>query len=659
MVMFDSLYSVALPDDTAKTKGETPVHRYPTAVAGLTLCAPPDICTIYGAFRYRLSLDPDRQTMGQRPVLRAGGDHERKLKPILGAYEWLTYRQISEIVLELGAGLSKLQRPNEPPRVVIYAPTSRQWTLCMLACYSQGMQVVTAYDTLGDDGLVHAMNETKAQIVFAKADQLPTLKRVSSRIASVHTIVYYSDAYGMPPEAQDALQSIELDTVHIDSVRRLGREWPKDASPARSGSDTALIMYTSGSMGAPRGVLVAHGGILAVCGAIEELVPDVIDRATDRVLSYLPLSHVLAFFVETFCLYSGLAIGYGTPRTLSDDNVDGGIGDLRALRPAVMLGVPQVWAAMRANILRQVSQRPAAIQWLFHAAVEAKTWLSAWSLPTGLLDAVVFRRTRAATGGCLKIAITGGAQISAPVQKFIAAAICPMIHGYGLTEASGLVSVQIPGDLSLGNVGAPMPSIEVKLADVPEAGYFAANQQGEILVRGPSVFKGYLDNDELTRETVTEDGWLRTGDIGQWVQGGRLAVIDRIKNLIKLATGEYVALEALESAYAASAYVTHICVVADARMRRPCALVSLAEPLGGDVTADVVFTDLLSAGRAVGLPPPHMLAHICIDPESWTPENGLLTAANKLRRAAIYRRNEPRLLEMFELMERRGERLAK
>ncbi|KAJ2686272.1 long-chain fatty acid-CoA ligase [Coemansia spiralis] len=656
--MFNAFYSVTLPD-TAPSKDETLVHRYPTAVAGLTLCAPPNITTVFGAFKYRLSLDPDRQTMGQRPVLRAG-DHERKLKPILGPYEWLTYRQINEIVLELGAGLSKLLKPSEPSRVVIYAPTSQQWTLCMLACYSQGMQVVTAYDTLGDDGLVHAMNETRAQIIFAKADQLPTLQRVSSRIASVHTIVYYSDAYGMPAAAQDALQSIgrAAMAMDMDSVRRLGREWPRDASPALSGSETALVMYTSGSTGAPRGVLVAHGGILAVCGAIEELVPDVIDRAADRVLSYLPLSHVLAFFVETFCLYSGLAIGYGTPRTLSDDNVDGGLGDLRALRPAVMLGVPQVWAAMRANILRQVAQRPAAIQWLFHAAVEAKTWLSAWRLPTGLLDAVVFRRTRAATGGCLKIAITGGAQISAPVQKFIAAAICPMIHGYGLTEASGLVSVQIPGDLSLGNVGAPMPSVEVKLVDVPEAGYFAANQQGEILVRGPSVFQGYLDNEALTRDTVTEDGWLRTGDVGQWVAGGRLAVIDRIRNLIKLATGEFVALEALESAYAASAYVAHMCVIADARMRRPCALVSLAEPLGGGVTADMVFADLLSAGRAAGLPPPHLLAHIRIDPEPWTPENGLLTAANKLRRAAIRRRNESQLLDMFELMERRGERLA-
>ncbi|KAJ2405948.1 long-chain fatty acid-CoA ligase [Coemansia sp. RSA 2531] len=125
-----------------------------------------------------------------------------------------------------------------------------------------------------------------------------------------------------------------------------------------------------------------------------------------------------------------------------------------------------------------------------------------------------------------------------------------------------------------------------------------------------------------------------------------------------MATGEFVALEALESAYAVSAHVAHICVVADARMRRPCALVSLTEQTTHNVTADMVYNDLLAAGRLAGLSPPHMLAHIRIDPEPWTPENGLLTAANKLRRSAIHKRNESSLQAMFELMDRRGERLS-
>ncbi|KAJ2744921.1 long-chain fatty acid-CoA ligase [Coemansia sp. BCRC 34301] len=622
------VYSVEIPGSA--TAGETPVHRYPTATTGLTTCAPPDVCTVYGAFKHRLALDPDRQTMGQRRILSTGSASH---KPVLGDYEWLTYRQINEITLELGSGLAKLTKGGEKKRVVIYAPTSRQWTLCMLACYSQGMQVVTAYDTLGDEGLVQAMNETEAQIVFAHACQLPTLQRVADRIATVHTAIYYGN------DMEYGTGMLPITALELDAVRQLGRAWPSDPCPAQSGQETALVMYTSGSTGAPRGALISHGGILSVCGAIEQLVPDIIDRANDRVLSYLPLSHVLAFFVETYCLYSGLAIGYGTPRTLADDGES--IGDLRALRPAVMLGVPQVWAAMRAGILRQVSLKPTLVQWLFHAAVEAKAWLSKWGLPTGLLDSVVFRRTRNGTGGCLKIAITGGAQISAPMQKFIASAVCPMIHGYGLTEASGLVAVQLPGDTSLGNVGSPVPSVEIKLVDVPSAGYWAANQQGEICVRGPSVFQGYIDG----TGGVGVDGWLHTGDVGEWVHGGRLAVIDRIRNLVKMASGEFVALEALESAYAGCAYVAYICVIADARLRRPCALVSLAEP---NVPNSLVMDGLLEAGRAAGLPYQHMLAHIRVDPEPWTPENGMLTAACKLRRAAIHQRNAALLKEMYD-----------
>ncbi|KAJ2474565.1 long-chain fatty acid-CoA ligase, partial [Coemansia sp. RSA 2131] len=159
--------------------------------------------------------------------------------------------------------------------------------------------------------------------------------------------------------------------------------------------------------------------------------------------------------------------------------------------------------------------------------------------------------------------------------RFIAATVCPVIQGYGLTEASGLVTVQIPGNCSVYNVGAPVPSVEIKLVDAAVERYFARHSQGEIWVRGPSVFKGYLNAPDLTREIITSDGWLRTGDIGEWTSAGQLRVVDRRKNLIKLASGKYIALEALEAAYGTSQYVANVCVVASALMLRPCALVNV------------------------------------------------------------------------------------
>ncbi|KAJ2779038.1 long-chain fatty acid-CoA ligase [Coemansia javaensis] len=665
----DWLYSLCMPG-TGGGGGETATRRHPLAAAGgLIDSAPPGVGTVYDAFLYRLRVEPDKETMGRRRVLRvvdeARGDGRVWSRFELGDYEWTTYREAAQTTRALGAGLAELVAGGAP-RVAIHAPTSREWTLCMLACYSQAMQVVTAYDTLGDDGLAHAVAEAGASLLLVKADQLPAVARIAPRIRAVRAVVYYQDHYGMPPAACAALDAVRGQFAHVmamDDVEALGRARPRDVRVARR-EDTALVMYTSGTTGAPRGALIAHGGLLAICGAIHALVPAYIDYAHDRVLSYLPLSHVLAFFVETYCIYSGIKIGYGAPRTLTEANmVPGCPGDIRALRPAVMLGVPQVWNTIRATILRQVDQRPWAVRQLFHAAVELKTWLVRRGLPTGLLDCVVFKKTRAATGGRLKIAITGGAQINPHVQKLVAAAVCPMIHGYGLTEASGLVAVQIPGDTTLGNVGPPVPSVEMKLVDVPEAGYFARDGRGEVCVRGPSVFQGYLGDDPQAREAVTEDGWLRTGDIGEWTPRGQLAIIDRRKNLVKLVSGEYVALEALESAYSSSKYVTNICVVADAHMARPCAIVNMdpaavahwaaeARLCAADDVADsrpfreMVYGDLLAVARQCRLQRQQILADIRIDPDLWTPENGMLTAASKLRRAAIHKRNAKRLQEI-------------
>ncbi|KAJ2843027.1 long-chain fatty acid-CoA ligase, partial [Coemansia brasiliensis] len=365
---------------------ETEVHRYPTAIKGLTTRAPPDIETVYDAFQYRFKLEPDKLTMGRRQVLRVMEEAGGWRRVELGDYEWMTYRRINKVTRDLGAGLATL----DVKRVAIYAPTSREWTLTMLGCYSQGMEVVTAYDTLGEHGLAHAVRQAEAGVVVAKADQLPTIERVWEQSASF-AVVYFADAWGMPKAAEAALERLRergARVMTLDEVGALGRQHPRDLHVA-SGDDTALVMYTSGTTGEPKGALIGHRGLLAICGAIHQLVPDYIDYEYDRVLSYLPLSHVLAFFVETYCLYSGLAIGYGTPRTLADDGVVGGKGDLRALKPAVILGVPQVWHAIRAGILRQVAQRPRIVQMLFHGAVRLKTWLVQWGLPTWALDAVV------------------------------------------------------------------------------------------------------------------------------------------------------------------------------------------------------------------------------------------------------------------------------
>ncbi|KAJ1954911.1 long-chain fatty acid-CoA ligase [Dipsacomyces acuminosporus] len=489
-------------------------------------------------------------------------------------------------------------------------------------------------------------------------------------IKTVKHIIYYQDLYGMPKGCAEAIEKVKarFEIFTIDQVHKLGEENPAELNLA-DGDDIALVMYTSGSTGTPKGVLISHGGVMSVAGGIHEFIPPYIEYGHDCVLSYLPLSHVLAFFVDMYCLYSGIAIGYGSPRTLTDESVRECSGDIKALRPMVMLGVPQVWGTIRAGMLKQVDKSSWLVRKLFYGAVEIKNLLRDHHMPHSFLDNIVFKKTREATGGRLKFIITGGAPINKDVQRLMTAALAPMIQGFGMTEMSGLVSVQLPTDASLGNVGPPAPHVEVKLVDVPEANYFAKNGQGEIWLRGPSVFKGYLDNEEETRNTITEDGWVKTGDIGEWTDRGQLSIIDRKKNLVKLMNGEYIALEALESTYKNSLFINNICIFADSRMTQPCAIINIDENVIGRLADDagikynnpseiasnpdfikVVLADLQQVAKRNHLTKQETLCAVRIDAQLWAPENERLTPAMKLKRSDIRDYNKDKLSDMYAQM---------
>ncbi|KAJ1727091.1 long-chain fatty acid-CoA ligase, partial [Coemansia biformis] len=585
--------SVVYSNEVPQTGGahETPTRRHYQSPDRLVDCASPDITNVYAALLHGQATRPDMELLGKRDVLgmvsedkqvqhKVNGKMETTTKSWtyakLSEYKWMTYNQVVDYTTNVGAGFRKLGIEPCTGRVAIYAPTSREWQLCAFAAFSQSMQVVTAYDTLGESGVLLAMNQAKADAIFLKADQLPIMARIMGDVETVKHVIYFQDVYGMPAGCAEALEKVRSKfAVHtIDEVHDLGKANPVERQ-LPGDDDIALVMYTSGSTGSPKGVLIGHRGIMSVAGGIHLFIAPFVEFGTDIVLSYLPLSHVLSFFVDVYCVFSGLRLGYGTPRTLTDESVRECRGDIRELRPMVMLGVPQVWNTIRAGMLKQVNQSSWLVRKLFYGAVELKNTLRSHELPHHFLDSIVFKKTQDATGGRLKFVITGGAPINRNVQKLINAALCPMIQGYGMTEASGLLSVQLPNDASFGNVGAPCPSVEMKLVDVPEANYYAKDGKGEVWVRGPSVFKGYLDNDELTRETITEDGWIKTGDIGQWTPQGQLAIIDRRKNLVKLVSGEYIALEALESTYKNSLYIHNICIFADARMMQPCAIVNI------------------------------------------------------------------------------------
>lgn len=427
---------------------------------------------------------------------------------------------------------------------------------------SQSMPIATAYDTLGEEGLKHSLVQTKAKAIYCDPHLLKTLTYPLKEAKEVQYIIYNSEGE-VKQENIDNLknQHGHLTVVSFEELWKLGEANAVDPVPPHP-EDLCCIMYTSGSTGTPKGVPLKHKAVIAAgklrCKPPEAFVANSstvagVDAIVgpyigpgDALLTYLPLAHILEFVFENACLYWGGTMGYGNPKTLSDASVRNCKGDIREFRPTILVGVPAVWESVKKGIVAKVNQGSPIVRQLFWTALATKGFLMSTGLPgTGILDAVVFKKIKDATGGRLKICMNGGGPVAKDTQRFISMAITPMLSGYGLTETTAMGALMDPmhwTDSALGDIPA---SIEIKLVDFADAGYFASNKppQGEIWIRGATVIEHYFENEQETKEAITSDGWFKTGDIGEWDSNGHLKIIDRKKNLVKTQNGEYIALE--------------------------------------------------------------------------------------------------------------------
>lgn len=410
---------------------------------------------------------------------------------------------------------------------------------------SQSIPIATAYDTLGEEGLKHSLVQTKAKAIFCDPHLLKTLVNPLKEAKDINFVIYNSDGE-VKEEHINKLKSTYdyLTILSFEELRQLGENNPVDPVPPAA-DDLCCIMYTSGSTGTPKGVLIKHSAVLASIAGVTTIIGQYIGPG-DKMLTYLPQAHILEFVFENACLYWGGTMGYGSPKTLSDTSVRHCKGDIREFKPTILVGVPAVWESVKKGIIAKVNQSSIVVKNLFWTALAAKSFLMSTGLPgTAILDSVVFKKIKDATGGQLRICMNGGGPIAKDTQRFISLAITPMVSGYGLTETTAMGALNDPmhwTDSALGDIPS---SIEVKLVDFSDAGYFASNNppQGEVWIRGPPVTQGYFENEEETKEALTKDGWFKTGDIGEFNKDGHLRIIDRKKNLVKTLNGEYIALE--------------------------------------------------------------------------------------------------------------------
>ncbi|WWC66432.1 uncharacterized protein I206_100334 [Kwoniella pini CBS 10737] len=565
----------------------------------------------------------------------------------------VTYNQLNASVAALSSGLINIgfTDPSTPiasrPRVSIYADTSLNWQLMSQTFARLGHVLTTAYTTLGEEGLLTSLVEPEVELCYCGEAQLELIAKVVERAEKLRYVVYDGDENRL---SQDTIQKIGKvlngrggRTLPLQEVKQSGIDSPvKDFGFKPTENDLFCIMYTSGSTGKPKGVLLSHKNIVSSIAGATLLWGKNFNRS-DLLLAYLPLTHILEQFLEFEFYFIGVPIAYGTVKTLLNDNVRNCDGDFVAYKPTLLPGVPAIYEMIRKGMVKKIHDAGSLVGTIFNIAVLGKQSLP-WPFSSAI-DKLLFAKVKAATGGRLRLAISGGGPLSADTQRFLSTVLVELIQGYGLTETCGMATICGPNFSPIGSVGVIGPSCEIKLQDYPDAGYLSSNKppQGEILLRGPNVFQG--------------------GDIGQWNIDGTLSLVDRVKNLVKLQNGEYLALEKVESVYKHCNSVMMLCIVAPPNADRPIALVyphegNLRNRLKANGIVDdggpkqwasnltivsYLIGELRDEAKKGGLRGAELIGDVILTEEEWSPENGMLTPAMKLARNNITKKYQSQI----------------
>ncbi|KAG4969926.1 hypothetical protein JHK85_036347 [Glycine max] len=610
------------------------------------------VATLAELFEEACKTHAERLLLGTRGVLQreveTGQDGRSFEKLHLGDYDWLSYDRVFDVVSGFASGLACIGHVREE-RAAIFADTRQEWFMAL---------------------------QTEVTTVICGKKELRTLVNISGQLDSVKRVICMDD--DIPSDASSI--AYDWTITSFAEVVKLGRENPVDADLPLS-ADVAVIMYTSGSTGLPKGVMMTHGNVLATLSAVMTIVPDI--GTKDIYLAYLPMAHILELAAENLMAAVGVPIGYGSPLTFTDTSnkiKKGTKGDATALRPTLMAAVPAILDRVRDGVFKKVNATGGLPKKLFHLAYARRlqavngSWFGAWGLEKALWDFLVFRKVRAILGGRIRFILSGGAPLSGDTQKFINICLgAPIGQGYGLTETCAGGTFSDVDDTSVGRVGPPLPCSFIKLIDWPEGGYLINDSpmaRGEIVIGGPNVTLGYFKNEEKTKESykVDERGmrWFYTGDIGRVHPDGCLEIIDRKKDIVKLQHGEYVSLGKVEAALIVSPFVDNIMVHADPFHSYSVALVvgsqstleewasekgisssNFSELCTKEETLKEVHASLVKEGQKARLEKFEIPAKIKLLSDPWTPESGLVTAALKLKREAIKKTFDEELSELY------------
>ena len=588
---------------------------------------PPEARTLPGLLKGWAERSPDRVALRTKE---------------LGIWQEITwssyYRRVAQAahaMADLGIG------PGD--HVAILSDNRPEWVVADLAAQALGARSVGVYQTNPPEDVAYVVSHSRSKLLLCEdQEQVDKAVAIAADTPSVERVVVF-DPRGTRGYADERLISWDALVDEGERLRSDSPGWLAERIDALDPAEPTMVVYTSGTTGPPKGALLSSNNALVTSAKLAGLL-GVGER--DQVLSYLPLCHVAE---KIFTLFLPLTVGGVVHFGESVETVR---QDLVEVSPTVFLGVPRIWEKMHASVTLKMKDS----SWLkrrlfeFFVAHGLRVRAGAAGAPSAfdrllsrLGDLLIYRPLQERLGlrRC-HLPVTGAAPLSSEIIRFFEAIGVPLVEGYGQTECGGVSHMNPPGRARLGSVGAPVAGTEQRLAD-----------DGEIEVRGPHVFCGYLHDDEATAATVTPDGWLRTGDVGVLDGDGYLTITGRKKEIIITAGGKNLSPEKIENALKTSPYVKEAVAVGDAR-KFIVALVQIDYDAVGDWASRrkipyTSYADLAAKPEVVALVDGQIrqanehLARVeqvrksAILPKELHQDDGELTATQKVRRRQVMR----------------------
>nr|XP_028964518.1 long chain acyl-CoA synthetase 1-like isoform X2 [Malus domestica]XP_028964519.1 long chain acyl-CoA synthetase 1-like isoform X2 [Malus domestica] len=586
-----------------------------------------------------------------------------------GPYTWKTYKEVYDEVLDVGSAL-RLSGVEPGSRVGIYGANCPQWIMAMEACNAHSLICVPLYDTLGPGAVNFIIDHAELDVVFVQDKKVKELLKPDSTSSKrIKVMVCFSS---MTDEEKNKSVQIGIKPYSWNEFTEMGKQNPSEIVPPTT-DNIAGIMYTSGTSGDPKGVVITHENVAYGVRGIDLFMEQFEDKMTgdDVYLSFLPLAHILDRVIEEYFFRNGAAVGYyhGDLNALRDDMVE--------LKPTLLAGVPRVFE-IHEGIKKAVLELNPRRRKIFDILYKYKlAWMNRGyknKYASPIADLLAFRKVKARLGGQLRLIISGGAPLSSEIEEFLRVTCCAfVVTGYGLTETIGPTTLGFPDEMCMvGAVGTVSVYNEMRLEEVPEMGYNPLGDHpcGEICVRGKTVFAGYYKNPELTREAI-KDGWFHTGDIGEILPNGVIKVIDRKKNLIKLSQGEYVALEYLENVYGVASIIEDIWVYGNSFKSMIVAVVvpeeetakkwaylnghmgSFSDLCSLDQLKDHIMAELKLIAERNKLSGFQYIKGIIIEPRPFDMERDLVTATLKKKRNHLLKYYQVQIDQLYNTLDGR------